>query len=145
MNIRLNFFVSRIIKINNTNVLRKPILKLNARVNRYEERKIEREREKRGDKFYIGYLHWCCKWSISSSPQCNISLCWRAADCRIPAPRTSTRHRTFCCNCSSGPIFPSLRGRQQAGHPCPRIACVCTTENRRSLLFFSPLFFFFSS
>lgn len=53
MNIRLKFFVSRIIKINNTNVLRKPILKLNARVNRYEERKIEREREKRGDKFYF--------------------------------------------------------------------------------------------
>lgn len=47
MNIRLNFFVSRIIKINNTNVLRKPILKLNARVNRQEERKIERKRERK--------------------------------------------------------------------------------------------------
>lgn len=79
-------------------------------------------------------LHWCCKWSISSSPRCNISLCWRAADCRILAPRTSIRHRMFCCKRSLGPIFPNLRGRQQAGHPCPRIACVCTTGNRRIFL-----------
>lgn len=78
-------------------------------------------------------LHWCCKWSISSSPRCNISLCWRAADCRIPAPRISIRHRRICCKCSSGPICPNLRGWRRAGRPCPRTACVCTTAQQTSI------------